>query len=451
MSIYLILAAAFACFGVATWRGAARGTTDGSPVVSAMLLAWIGLFFGSGLRFDPSRDPLASASGDLSAENFFELALTGLAALVGLHVMLCRRRRVIRVWFLLPGALFFGSVAWSISPLLTVGKSFSIVTYGVLTAAMLRLEPAEIERVVLRALVWFVRGISALSVLGIVLGTSVADRWTWPGTFPGVAGTNTAIAIVLIIVLRRFGKELLSASMAWIMAVPIVIMHLGSYTRSATLSLAVVLGIAVLFVFKARWGSRLSMAFGMASALATIAFLATLSAWIYSLLDRSDRQEDLSQLNGRRGLWSETLPLLAENGRVLLGFGYAASRSVLLGAREWAGTAHSLVHQLLLDVGVVGVAMLTILVLGLIAEAWKMRQINVLPSRALLYYVVFWIPVSLTSEALALPGAPLGMLFLLAGGATSRPLQQRSFVSPRMGPVARERVATSRLSSGSAY
>jgi O-antigen ligase len=61
-------------------------------------------------------------------------------------------------------------------------------------------------------------------------------------------------------------------------------------------------------------------------------------------------------MSGRKGLWDAELSLFS--ARPILGYGYVASRGVLLTVLPWAGEAHNALGETALDLGFAGMLIL---------------------------------------------------------------------------------------------
>ena len=389
---------------------AAVTTVSHRPVV----LAWWLLMFGAGLRFNQARDPLATAQGNLNWENLMELSVAGFAIVVGYH--LWRRsgnqRPTTCLGLLTPGLLVVVSAGWSFSPQLSLGKGTSVLAYGALSAGTLSfLSKEDRDKVFGSVSLLFVRTTAVLSCIGIVLGTRWSGRWTWPGTFPGTASILTAIALILVVVSRmnRSGSAIGGHELV-IYSAPLLAMHLGAYTRGSTLSLVFALLVLGYKRLKANLGPSFALGILLLSSFALTMIVRFGLPKAETLLDRSHSGEDLSQLNGRRELWAEIVPRLIKDGRLLVGYGYSGSREPLLNVASWAGTAHAVPLQLLVDVGLIGCAVLTGLFCRMILKLW--RSPTSLASLFMSAYLVYWLPLGFSSEGLALPGPMMAMLFL---------------------------------------
>ena len=369
--------------------------------------------FGAGLRFDPTRAATASTQGNLSRENLLELAVAGVALVIGYHLWSSseNRRQTECLAFVAPGLFFIASAGWSLSPLLTVGKGISILAYGALAAGSVSAFSApDRQRLFGEFARLFIRTTAALSCLGIALATKDKNRWTWPGAFPGTAATLTACALILVVLLRADGGKWISRREAVICTLPLVAMHLGAYTRATTASLVLALMFLGYGRVKERHGGRLAMGAMFLSLFSLALAVRLLLPMLESVLDRTHRGEDLTRLNGRRDLWAGIFPRLVADHRLLIGYGYSGSRKPLLGIAAWAGTAHAAPVQVMVDVGVIGFTALLVLLIRSLREVH--RAPNSLPSRFIGVYLLLWIPLGFSSDGLVLPGPMSAWLFL---------------------------------------
>jgi hypothetical protein len=79
---------------------------------------------------------------------------------------------------------------------------------------------------------------------------------------------------------------------------------------------------------------------------------------------RGQTPEEFESLTGRTELWTELVPLYW--ARPMMGYGYQASRQLVLETRPWAGHAHNGLIETMLDVGIVGTLLLWIPVLTIV-------------------------------------------------------------------------------------
>jgi O-antigen ligase len=75
-----------------------------------------------------------------------------------------------------------------------------------------------------------------------------------------------------------------------------------------------------------------------------------------AFLLRGQTIEGFLSMSGRTELWRGVYALVSD--RPIFGYGYVASRSVLLKVLPWAGHAHNALAETLLDLGIVGTALI---------------------------------------------------------------------------------------------
>jgi hypothetical protein len=133
--------------------------------------------------------------------------------------------------------------------------------------------------------------------------------------------------------------------------------------HSRTAWMCVVAGLLATFVLKGhlvpltRWlGTPVLGAAGVAAV-----WFYGAEIWDYLLRDRDS--ESLSTGNGRIELWGIGFRSLDTAFDWIGGLGYGAARTVFVAEVPWARTAHNSILSLLVSVGVVGVALLLVVIL----------------------------------------------------------------------------------------
>lgn len=194
------------------------------------------------------------------------------------------------------------------------------------------------------------------------------DRFTWFAVHPGIAAFIAGIGLIFL-----FSRLLSAGDRPWswtalaaIGALGLAAVVLMTRSRTEMLALATVLPAMVL---------RRTMTHGLFAA--AVFLLVTIGTGLLlvlgpvldtTLLARADHTaltrflmrgqtvSEFSGLSGRIGLWRDMLPLIAD--RLLTGWGYLASRLVLMERVPWASYAHNGPLQNLMDLGLIGAAML---------------------------------------------------------------------------------------------
>lgn len=114
--------------------------------------------------------------------------------------------------------------------------------------------------------------------------------------------------------------------------------------------------------------------------------------------------EDIGSLNGRTGVWSYALTKISE--RFFTGYGYGASRFVLMEVFSWAGQAHNIFIEVLLTTGFVG------FMLVLCFTVYTIRTIVVTKNALLLGIAVYHLLQGMFNSILFVPGVPMLALIL---------------------------------------
>lgn len=329
------------------------------------------------------------------------------------------------------GALAALSTLWSAAPALTAIRAAQLGTIALLAIVAVRVLGAS------SALWMACASVAVYVVVCAALAATVpfaaqtyesaeGFRFSWFSTHPIAAGTLAAIGMlgVLSAALLTRRRVLGVPPLFYVAALGAVLF----LTNSRGPLLACMAGAAVLVLLQVEARTRAALVLtGGTFAGAYAAFgpdltqwfsdLANQDNWIAQHLFRGETADALLQLNGRLDLWDTVRPAIAAHP--LLGYGYQASRPILLDAASWAAYAHNALLQTILDLGVVGaVALVAIIIAAIVGfarggqHAWTRAA-----SGALL---VFLILNSVSSESFAAaPGFETLMLFLCALCATA--------------------------------
>ena len=267
-------------------------------------------------------------------------------------------------------------------------------------------------------------------------------RFAWFQVHPIAAGTLAAIAALGLLSAAFWTSphrrsRILGVPLACY-AIPLVLILVMTNSRGPLL--AFVVGAGTLAFLRVRWPVRLTlMLVPAALVLLLVAAGPDVGAWLFSF-DRQDTAvtrlffqgqtaDGLLGLNGRLDLWTELRPAMTE--QAFLGYGYQASRVVLLDVASWAGYAHNALLQTLLDLGISGTFALVAVVA--VAGSSAIRP-GLAPwlrgtSTALMVFLVL---NSIATESFAgAPGFETLLLFVCALSAAS------GHPSPSRPPTAR--------------
>jgi O-antigen ligase len=332
-------------------------------------------------------------------------------------------------------ALALASAAWSLAPIVTLGFAFQLVAIyllATLTAAIYREDPQRASTVLRRALRVLVQGVAVLCLVGLAFPyqgdptTGDVARFTWPGSHPLVATADIGLAILVILFARKeigFSR----ATSAGVLALFGYCLYLGQ-ARTAFIGLAVALLFGLWSAAEGRgWVRRLA---GIAALLAAaLAIESMFGGPITDYLYRGQSQQQVYSLNGRLGLWTFAIHQLHSAGQWLFGYGLGGSRVLLASSVLWAGDAHGAWIELLLSLGLVGVAVGAGVVATLAWRLFQSARAGSLASRAIPVLFVYVLAMSPAATGFAAPGPEPGLGFGLLAfcyGATAGPRRRLS-------------------------
>jgi hypothetical protein len=342
----------------------------------AMALSF-SLLLVAGTKFR-TRAADASLAGALDAQVVMELALFALIGVVVFALWLTRGedRRPLRsteLAILAYSALAAVSVLWSEAPLLTVVRSFQLLIVSLFSILVVRsLGPAPTVRMMSWAVAAHVVIFAAIAASSpwaydsFTTGDRFDDgfRFRWFAAHPIDAATLAGLGAIGLMGALMFWRPSDAARRRlpvtiWVAA--LVAVMLLTRSRGPILALAIAGGVLWLLKLRPtlRTAAVLFTAAGAAAAFVFASELRALVEWLASrdtlltqMFFRGQTADTLFELNGRIGLWADLQPVLMD--RLTLGYGYQASRAVLLEVADWAAFAHNAFLQTALDLGIVG-------------------------------------------------------------------------------------------------
>jgi hypothetical protein len=270
------------------------------------------------------------------------------------------------------GALSTVSIAWSEAPMLTAVRSLQLLIVGAFAILGVRsIGP--------RSSMWMLsRAVTVHVVLFAVIaacspgyqvwesGDRFDDglRFRWFAVHPIDAATLAGLGAIGLVAAVMFRSR--ASVRAWPVALAVSgLFAIMVLTRSRGPMLALIPAVSVLWLFKLRPTLRTAALLATA-AVVTIAIvfasdLRTFVEWLAArdnivahAFFRGQSADTLFELNGRLGLWQDLQPILMD--RLAVGYGYQASRAVLLDVAAWAAYAHNAFLQTGLDLGMLGLA-----------------------------------------------------------------------------------------------
>ena len=337
----------------------------------AVLSASFLLVLIAGTKFR-RREASDSLAGSMDAQIAFELGVFAAVAVAVLLWWIAQRFnvRLTTVEMLIGGyaGIALLSTLWSVAPAMTAVRATQLLIVSALAIAAVRMLTP------MGALWTACTSVAVYAIACAVVGPTfpwtsefadAADRvrFAWFQVHPIAAGTLAAIAALGLLSAAFWTSphrrsRILGVPLACY-AIPLVLILVMTNSRGPLL--AFVVGAGALAFLRVRWPVRLTlMLVPAALVLLLVAAGPDVRAWLLSF-DRQDTAvarlffqgqtaDGLLGLNGRLDLWTELRPAMTE--QALLGYGYQASRVVLLEVASWAGYAHNALVQTLLDLGI---------------------------------------------------------------------------------------------------
>jgi O-antigen ligase len=328
-----------------------------------------------------TRDADASLAGALDAQVVLELALFAVIGAIVLGLWIARRddRRGLsstELAVMAYGFLAAASVAWSAAPALTGVRAVQLLIVGLFAILTVRaLRPAAAMWFMSRAVTIHVLVFAAIAACspwaydGFYSSTDTFDdgfRFRWFSAHPIDAATLAGLGAIGLLGALWFRQRSTIAPprvRTWLAVAAMVLVLVLTRSRGPMVALAV--GAGILWLLRMRPVPRAAaLCAGVAAAAATVAFAAEIRTgveWLSrqdSMLTnaffRGQTADTVFELNGRLGLWQELQPIVVEH--LTLGYGYQASRAVLLAVADWAAYAHNAFLQTALDLGLAGIA-----------------------------------------------------------------------------------------------
>ncbi len=399
-----------------------------------MLLAAPALVFLAGTKFR-ARDARASLALEIDAQILLELGLygalgAGLLAVVASRFVPLNRPGPFELLLVAFAGVIVASLLWTTAPALAAARAVQLILllFWALLAVRALTNAETLLSVGVGVTVW----VLLFSGLAMVMppltyeGPVEFARFFWFSMHPIQCATFAAIAMIFVASYalladdRKAGLRMVGA-VACGMALLIVV--LATRSRGPFVALATALAALLALRFLRTWRAPFAMAVAAAAALYYINVGLSLSDLltattgtdnqVVAFLIRNQSAEQLASLTGRADLWSLAIELIRE--RPLFGHGYQSSRGLLLDDFSWASYAHNAFLQVLLEIGLVGGALLIVSVLMAVAITLRNRWQRVLTwERGFLgATLVFLVINASTSESFAAaPGIELMLLFV---------------------------------------
>jgi O-antigen ligase len=349
------------------------------------LLCSVFLFLWGTTKFR-DRDASALLEGDLDVQVFLELAVSALLAWIvvaNVAAGVQSRRFVnglapLEIALLAYVLLALLSGAWSVNPSITLVRGVQLLILWALSVVAVRmLGPGEMVRLLRLSVVPYVLLAAATFVVFPPAAWFNQGRFTWFNMHPIAAGTflGTAAVLILVEVLNTGNASAPLIRVHWITIALLMRLLLATRSRGPIFAFAIAaLAVCVRRYLPPRAAGVVVcvlVAAGVLALRAAVSAHTTFQGPLGSLMDyllRGETEDQFLGLSGRLDLWQYVGVLVRQ--RPILGYGYLASRSILLQRFPWAGEAHGALAESLLSFGVVGSAVLWGSFLALLCSAF---------------------------------------------------------------------------------
>jgi O-antigen ligase len=328
-----------------------------------------------------ARNAGALLEGNIDWEVGFELACYGLVALVTLGAITKLKWQDLKpsgveVPLAAYTLLAVLSTLWSVDFRLSAVRSLQQAILFSYVFVLARVErPAKVLGVLRQTLTAYVLTGAALALL-IPAATyrpvlhATALRFSWFAVHPIVAAEETSMALILFAVGALFVTDNAAAPKAkrWRYLAIAGLIGIIIATRARGPLIALTGTLSVLFGLR-YLGRSVAMWF---AAFCLVGFLVftlcdvSIGAAVQSLLEsqstlrqyvlRGESAGYVMGLSGRIGLWKTIYRFVLK--RPIFGYGFVASRTLLLQWFKWAGESHNALAESLLNLGIVGTALL---------------------------------------------------------------------------------------------
>jgi exopolysaccharide production protein ExoQ len=324
-----------------------------------------------------SRDPNALLSGDIDVQVVFELILYGLILLCILANINSNRIQYRR--FTLIEQILFGYVVlaivssyWSHDPRITAVRGIQLlILYMLCFWAVRVLGSKRVLRILAITIIFYVLLCSFMALVIPWPNTHIrgVERFSWFSVHPIQAASYTGTALIFIIAEVLFApsswRRRIMGLPVWLYLIPLGLILLATRSRGALIAV-VLAGLAMLVrKYVNLWVAGfmgyillvlaiISLGAGLSPARTVEGLLDEQHPFIAFVL-RDQNAEDFLSVTGRAELWHSVYTMFLD--RPMFGYGYSASRNLLIQVLPWAGDAHNALAETLLGLGIVGTAL----------------------------------------------------------------------------------------------
>lgn len=317
------------------------------------------------------RDLNAALEGSIDFAILFELVVYfGLAGIFFLGAVVPRGRRLppplVIMWAYTLGLVV--SALWAPSVIFSAVRGTQHLILAAMATVFARQADEEDFARIAGAFVMLMTGFIGLGfVWSVAPSQQVAGRFNWAATHPVVAASLLVTSIMILLAWTRSdsGPRPFRASSVYLL----LLIHVGALAATQTRGaiFAAAIGTVVWLALAVRRRKDLIV---MACFLVPVAAFASRGA-VEALILRGESLEQLQTLNSRTTLWSEAISVVGENP--LLGRGYFSARGIFLETIGLGG-AHNAYIEVLVSFGIIGVALLTVLVVRMIQVLAVIRR-----------------------------------------------------------------------------
>lgn len=339
---------------------------------------------------------------------------------------------------------------WSSRPIYTFGNGALLIATAVLgwgTIELAQRSPEFLESMIRKTFRGFIFLMAVLTVMGIAFGPlwapvggQNASRFTWIGGHPNMVGMVTCMAVIAIIGLPA---RVTGLTNPLIRVGALGLIGYAAYgAQSRTSLVAMLAGFVVLVLLTARrnaYARYLSLPYLTAGVIVTIVFFRDeLIDYFY----RNQSKDAVTGGNGRSELWGDAFGFLRTPFDWAFGLGYGQSDTIFLEGRPWATNAHSSVLGILVNLGLVGVALLAVWLLYMFLMMYRARLHDSAVGSVLVSLVAFMAVNAYATESVSKPGTGNALFMFVSAvavaGARLRTRGVPSLFSPDIDDAARD-------------
>jgi O-antigen ligase len=380
------------------------------------------------------RDVSAAIASDVDSQILFEVGLYGFIATISVMLFAASRRgraALKPLELLLCGYVLVcvASAAWSVAMKVTVVRSLQVLVLFALIHASLRAVGSERTiRGLAASCTIYVLSCAALVVLFPQLHVEKGlGRFAWFAVHPISAGGFAGIAALWVLSIGLYSAKGWHERMlwcpVWLYPLPLVTVLIMTNSRGPLLAFVGATGILMLKRSRPH-AATVAVSAGLIVMLTVVGSTDSLGRYLQKSKTGSDIDQSIVRrvlrgqtadqflgLSGRTELWADMIEPFYQ--QPLIGYGYQASRSVLINAVFWAGHAHNAYLQTLLDVGVLGAVFLFSSLMLVLVSAFPGRRRHVVrwEEYAIFGPFVFLLLNSITDESFAVVGYQLAVAF----------------------------------------